>query len=661
MSDKEVLSSLYGADGVDADKVPDTPAELEELKKAKSSTKSKNAGDIEKSLDEPLSTLVNAAARNHMDDESGFFDNPCHVMAGEMMTIVHGVYAAKGDALRTKLTLPRELPPYVIAIMAMKKFNFVVIMPDNSKDRESGFLAFYDGNTESPSYGLYVTDSDRMNKIFFKFHGDLKQRDIGDIIRHIRAQAPTRRVDTTQDIAPFANCVYNYDTGEVEEYSPEQTHLFKFATKWNPDAPLPVIDQEDGTQWRPDEWLESLFDGDEELSLSMWQVIGAHLRPYNSFDQAAILMSTQGSNGKGTLLQLIESLVGSENTAHIPLDEMEYRFGMDQVIGKCAVIADENNVGAYHTRARNFKALVTSDTLTIDRKNRPAVDYRPFVQVTQCFNDNFRAADDSNSLFRRQLFIPFPKTYLGEKRNSAIRDDYVKRPEVLEWVAKHVLLELDFYKRFTESKASENLKNEQKLVNSPIRDFVDEIHDQLANNFQPTKLLFALYKAWYQENISERSNKMPAIQTFKDEVRRVIDEHSEYGWKAPKNRRMQTTRYPKRYPGSKELNYNPKYEPLIARYKHRNSDLNDVYHRPNAPGSLIVAPDSGSMDGLWVNCSYPNPAATTPKDVNPGPVAGPWPEDDQLPPAWTRHDYYRPHFTYADQETNEETSTEQEQ
>lgn len=143
-------------------------------------------------------------------------------------------------------------------------------------------------------------------------------------------------------------------------------------------------------------------------------------------------------------------------------------------------------------------------------------------------------------------------------------------------------------------------------------------------------------------------------------MRRVIDEHPEYGWKAPKNRRMQTTKYPKKYPNSEELNYNPKYEPLIARYKHRSSDLNDVYHRPNAPGSLIVAPDSGSMDGLWVNFSYPKPATPTPKDVNHGLVAGPWPEDD-LAADWPRSTYERIGFAPADQEANGETSTEQEQ
>lgn len=609
---KDRLPEIYCTDGVDADKVPNTPAELEEVKKSSTKSNSSDAVSRLATFSRPTSILINNAALKKVE-EDGFCDKPCEEMAQEMMVRVRNICDEKNKALDTKAALPRELPPFVIAIMVLKKFNFVVIMPDDSNDRESGFLAFYDGNTKSPSYGLYVTDAVRMGKIFSFFHGDLKQRDIDDIMRHIRAQAPTRRVDTTHDIAPFANGVYNYDTGEFKPYSPEQTHLFKFATKWNPDAEMPVIDQADGTHWRPDEWLESLFDNDAELSLAMWQVIGAHLRPYNAFEQAAILMSPKGSNGKGTLLQLIESLVGTHNTAHIPLDAMEQRFGMHRVIGKCAVIADENNVGAYHTSARNFKALVTSDTLTIDRKNRSVVDYRPFVQVTQCFNDDFRAADDSDSLFRRQLFIPFPKTFLRNKRNPAIREDYVKRPEVLEWVAKHVLLEIPFYKRFTEPKASEELKQEQKLVNSPIREFIDENHNQFVQDFVPLKCLFQLYKAWYADTVSERG-KPASKKTFTAELRRVIEENPDYGWEAPgKKDRMQT---------SKCSPFTARNEPLVKQYKSHDSKLRDMYHYTNA----LAIPASGIVEGIWVNHTGPSfqqpdpdPATpTNPEEWEPG-------------------------------------------
>ena len=601
---KDRLPEIYCTDGVD-EKVPNTPAELEEAKKTKSSAKSNPANKSPRALNfyRPTSILINTAALNKVEEE-GFCDKSCADMAQDMMVLIRNVCDEKNKALDTKAALPRELPPFVIAIMVLKKFNFVVIMPDDSNDRESGFLAFYDGNTKSPSYGLYVTDAVRMGKIFSFFHGDLKQRDRDEIMYHIRTAAPTRRVDTTQDIAPFANGVYNYDTGKFEEYSPEQTHLFKFATKWNPDAEMPVIDQADGTQWRPDEWLESLFDNDAELSLAMWQVIGAHLRPYNAFEQAAILMSPKGSNGKGTLLQLIESLVGSHNTAHIPLDAMEQRFGMHRVIGKCAVIADENNVGAYHTSARNFKALVTSDTLTIDRKNRSVVDYRPFVQVTQCFNDNFRAADDSDSLFRRQLFIPFPQTFLGGKRNPAIREDYVKRPEVLEWVAKHVLLEIPYYKRFTEPKASAELKQEQKLVNSPVREFIDDIHGDLVNHFIPLNYMYELYLAWYSANVSKHGKPM-AKKTFMAELRRTIEDNPEYGWEVPGDKKMRTTKFPK-HPDKADLPlFNPKGEPLAMQYRSYNTKLFDMTQDGKFL-SLFKPTSQGQLEGLWVNHSGPS-------------------------------------------------------
>lgn len=596
MSDKEILSSLYGDAGVDADKVPDTPAELEDAKKTKSSTNSTATNSSPRMLvfSRPTSILINSAALNKVE-EKGFCDKSCEDMAQDMMVLVRNICDEKNKVLDTKASLPRELPPFVIAIMVLKKFRFVVIMPDDSSNRESGFLAFYDGNEKSSSYGLYVTDTVRMDKIFSFFHGDLKQRDRDEIMNYIRAEAPTRRVDTTQDIAPFANGVYDYDTKEFTPYSPDQTHLFKFVTKWNPDAELPIIDQADGTQWRPDDWLESLFDNDEELSLSMWQVIGAHLRPYNSFEQAAILMSPQGSNGKGTLLQLIESLIGSHNTAHIPLDAMEQRFGMHRVIGKCAVIADENNVGAYHTGARNFKALVTADTLTIDRKNRSIVDYRPFVQVTQCFNDNLRIADDSDSLFRRQLFVPFPKTFSGGKRNPAIREDYVKRPEVLEWVAKHVLLELPPYKHFDESTASKELKDEQKTVNDPVREFFLDMHDSFYADLQPLKFIYQVYLSWYQENVS-KNGKPGSKKMFMDKIRRITNDLPDYGWQVPGGNRMQVTQS---YP------YDVDKEPVAKTYMGRNGDIWEmvIHNKKNDPANSLKPSSRGLIEAIWVNHS----------------------------------------------------------
>lgn len=96
--DNEILSSIYVTNGVDTDKVLDTLAELEDVKKSKSSTKTKSsktaAVDHTRSLLRPTSILVNATALQLVDEE-GFCDKSAEDMSQEILTRIHAVYAEK--------------------------------------------------------------------------------------------------------------------------------------------------------------------------------------------------------------------------------------------------------------------------------------------------------------------------------------------------------------------------------------------------------------------------------------------------------------------------------------------------------------------------------------------------------------------------------------
>ena len=53
-------------------------------------------------------------------------------------------------------------------------------------------------------------------------------------------------------------------------------------------------------------------------------------------------------------------------------------------------------------------------------------------------NEMPRVKDKSDSFYRRQLFIPFTKCFTGAERKY-IKDDYLKRKEVVEYVMYKVL------------------------------------------------------------------------------------------------------------------------------------------------------------------------------------------------------------------------------
>ena len=77
-----------------------------------------------------------------------------------------------------------------------------------------------------------------------------------------------------------------------------------------------------------------------------------------------------------------------------------------------------------------------------------------------------RVKDKSDSFYRRQLFIPFTKCFTGAERKY-IKDDFLKRKEVVEYVMYKVLNM--YYYQFDVPEACKNALEEYKEFNDPVR------------------------------------------------------------------------------------------------------------------------------------------------------------------------------------------------
>lgn len=118
--------------------------------------------------------------------------------------------------------------------------------------------------------------------------------------------------------------------------------------------------------------------------------------------------------------------------------------------------------------------------------------------VVECVNELPRTSDKTPSLTRRQLIVPFDKNFSGVERRY-IKDDYLSRPEVLEYVLYKVLTMPDYFE-FNEPDACRSLLEEYKELNDPIREFVGEVLPQLKWDLLPYKFLYELFKKWMIKN-----------------------------------------------------------------------------------------------------------------------------------------------------------------
>jgi putative DNA primase/helicase len=184
-----------------------------------------------------------------------------------------------------------------------------------------------------------------------------------------------------------------------------------------------------------------------------------------------------------------------------------------------AIIVDENDVGRYIDALANLKAVVTNDIVQINRKFKDAISFRFWGFMVQCVNDLPRIRDKSDSFYRRQILVPMDKCFTGAERRY-IKDDYLSRPEVLEYVLKKVL-NTNFYELSIPSRCCD-LLGSYKELNDPIRAYMQEFKDRFVWDLVPTDFLYDLYKSWYIA--CNPSGKPDGKHTFKKQLDVLLKE-----------------------------------------------------------------------------------------------------------------------------------------
>ena len=399
---------------------------------------------------------------------------------------------AKGD----KLTAPKILEPSQIADVIMRLYYVANVAADMSSESTYDILAIYqqDGQNE----GVYVCDDKALNRLIRQYNYSISGKDIEEVKRVLVDEAPRMIACHEPNLVAVNNGIFDFDTKTLLPFTPEKVFLSKSKVNYNVNAKNIVIhNPDDNTDWDVESWMHTLSDDDEVVN-TLWEVLGAIIRPNVSWGKAAWFYSESGNNGKGTLCELMRQLCGPGTFASVSLAEMGKDFGLEPLIHSSAIIVDENNVGTFIDKAANLKSLITHDVVTINRKYQTPVSHKFYGFMVQCLNEMPKVKDKSDSFYRRQLFIPFTKCFTGAERKY-IKDDYLKRREVLEYVLYKVL-NMDYYELST-PEACKTALEEYKEFNDPVREFAAEIVPQLAWNLVPNRFLYDLYKSWYSRNV----------------------------------------------------------------------------------------------------------------------------------------------------------------
>lgn len=442
-----------------------------------------------------------------------------------MIELLNKRIALENAALdkNTKHKYIRVLPLYVIALLMSKMFVLRNISLDGA---HADLLTMY--QEAGKNEGLYVSDESTITSCIHNFNGSIKKSEVRDVKESLTSMAPQVSVTRDRNLIPVNNGIFDYEKKTLLPFSPEYVFTAKSNVDYVAGATNPVIhNPNDNTDWDVESWMNELSD-DKEIVNLLWRIIGAVLRPNVPWDKAVLFYNTKGNNGKGSVCALMQNLCGEERYASLSIDEFSRPFMLSSLISAMAVICDENNTRSFTENVREFKAIVTGDCVTIDRKYESPIKLRFKGLIVQCINDLSKVGDKSESFYRRLLTVPFEKCFTGIERKY-IKHDYLQRKEVLEYVMFKVL-NMD-YDELGEPTACKGLLQEFKGGNDNIRQFLDDILPRLTWTMAPWEFLHELYRQWMKRY--NPSAKIENKNTFTSDVKNVIDDYP--GWKATDN------------------------------------------------------------------------------------------------------------------------------
>ena len=325
-----------------------------------------------------------------------------------------------------------------------------------------------------------------------------------------------REITLDESLMVFNNGVWHVDTQEFEPWEKcdgKYTFLAKAGVNYNSHANQKIFirNPDDGTVWELEDWINNLFYN-PDCAKTIWEIFHAILRPAVNYKYGIWFSNADGSgcNGKSTILEICRNLIGKGNYFSLPIHDWDKRFQLTELPHSMAYLTDETPVNERVERMTNYKLAITGDPISVEAKYGNPISLVWHGLTIMATNANPSLADHTGSLMRRLIIIPFPKNFKALGERGYIRDDYINRQEVLEYIAYKVA-HMDVTK-FTEyDYMKESIKeytSDTKVVFRFMNEFAmpdpESGETRLVWDFCPFTFLYDLFREYYKRYFNEK-------------------------------------------------------------------------------------------------------------------------------------------------------------
>lgn len=314
--------------------------------------------------------------------------------------------------------------------------------------------------------GIYVEGQTEIEAAMIQYIPNLNRSKRAEVWSYLDILIRHNVKPNNANLIAFKNGIYDIDTGELMDFSPDIIVTNKINYNFNPNAYSEIADKT----------LDKLACNDADVRALLEEAIGYCFYRRNELRKSFILTGDK-KNGKSTYLAMLKELLGDDNTAALDLNELGERFSPASLLGKLANIGDDI-ADDFISNPAIFKKIVSGDWIKGERKGKDEFFFKPYCKLLFSANNIPRIKDKSGAVLDRLVIIPFDARF---SKDDPDFDPYIKYKLIQEEPLEYLILRgIEGLKRvldnqaFTMSEKVSQSIEEYEETNNPILLFFKE-------------------------------------------------------------------------------------------------------------------------------------------------------------------------------------------
>lgn len=284
--------------------------------------------------------------------------------------------------------------------------------------------------------------------------------DVIGIVRDLAIMPHGREMNDQQNSIPILSGLFDIISGKISQHSPDNLNSYIIDLEIDLAGDLPECKT----------WQQFLIDsvGDAETIRELQKFFGYCLTRETRHEKSLLLIGP-GGDGKGTILKMLQALVGDHNTSNVTMGGLQDQFHRVMLVDKLLNVATE--VEASLLQSDIFKTLISGESVTAAFKHKNAFSFLPVCKLAFSANKHPNIQDTSDGLYRRLLVIEMEKQFVKSGKADLYLFDKLQdeRAGVFLWALRG--LQLLREEGFTPSKYMADCLDRFQELNNPILSF----------------------------------------------------------------------------------------------------------------------------------------------------------------------------------------------